>query len=103
VEWLPLRPYFLQVITIAASFWALVMYREIIDHDMHVILPDDLYHGNFIVLKELMPWLSREKVDMCHHEALAEVIKKCAASNKRILLWLGGICTFKHALIILTI
>lgn len=55
----------------------------------HIILPDDLYHGNALLLQELMPWLTTERVDMCDASLVKASLVKAAEDKRRTFLWIG--------------
>lgn len=59
------------------------------DPSAHVIFPDDMYMASALVVQELMPWLTHERVDMTNHTALEASLRATAKSQRNVLLWLG--------------
>jgi len=56
----------------------------------HVILPDDLYHGVHVILKDIFAkWGgSYEQVDMTNTSSVLDRIATAARADKRVLLWM---------------
>ena len=57
----------------------------------HVILPDDLYHGVYVVAKDVMgPWgMIAEQIDMTDKQAVqAALLRVAARGAKKTLLWM---------------
>lgn len=64
------------------------------DPHSHILLPKDLYHGNLILIKEIMPWLTFETVDYTSLSDFDQSLKQVSASGRRIVLWLGNTAAF---------
>ena len=56
----------------------------------HVLLPQDLYHGNLMLIKELMPWLTFDTVDYSDKADVEKHILQSKDSTRRLVLWLGA-------------
>eukprot|EP01038_Epipyxis_sp_PR26KG_P012447 gene12447-16694_t len=56
----------------------------------HIILPDDLYHGIYVILVELFSkWkVTYEKVDMTKHDLVKERLTSAETLDKTIILWM---------------
>ena len=61
----------------------------ITEPNSHILLPRDLYHGNLMLIKELMPWLTFEAVDYTNEIEVERSLNHAKDSTRRLVLWLG--------------